>query len=59
MVNYRPIKRLSYLSGCGAPTDVKEIRRRSPVDGDDVHSGHGEAGAVHHTTDAAVRGKPS
>jgi hypothetical protein len=23
------------------------------MDGDDVHSGHGEAGAIHHTTDAA------
>jgi hypothetical protein len=42
------------LLGAGASTDVEEVRGHASGILDDVHRGHGEAGAVHHAADIAV-----
>ena len=34
--------------------DIEEVRRRPPIELDDVHGGHREAGAVDHAADLAV-----
>ena len=38
----------------GAAADVEEVRGLAAVELDDVHGGHGEAGAVHQAGDVAV-----
>ena len=38
----------------GAAADIEEVGRRLAVELDDVHGGHGEAGAVDHAADGAV-----
>ena len=36
-------------------TNVKEICWRAPMELDDVHGSHRQAGAIHHAPDAAVQ----
>src|ERR1700691_2604842 len=43
-----------YLVLARAAADVEKVRRCLAVELDDVHGGHGQAGAVHHAADAAV-----
>src|SRR6185312_9277146 len=38
----------------GAAADIEEIGRGAAIELDDVHGGHGEAGAVHHAADIAA-----
>src|ERR1041385_768379 len=42
-----------HLLLCSAAPDIEKICRRGAVELDDVHGGHGEAGAVDHATDGA------
>ncbi len=42
------------LLGVGAAADVQEIRGAAAGVFDDVHGGHGQAGAVHHAGDGAI-----
>ena len=44
------------LLGRGSAADVQEVGRVSAVQLDDVHGGHGQAGAVHQAADVACRG---
>src|SRR6185503_1039875 len=43
------------LLGRGAAADVEEVGRLAARELDDVHGGHGQAGAVHHAPDVAVQ----
>ncbi len=43
------------LGGRGAAADVEEVGRLATVQFDDVHGGHGQAGAVDQTADVAVQ----
>ena len=45
---------LGYLLFSGASTDVEEVGRVSAKVLDDVHGGHGQAGAVYHTGDIPI-----
>ena len=43
------------LLGVGTTTDVEEVGSFASVQGDDVHSGHGETRTVDHAADVAVK----
>src|SRR5207247_5019769 len=48
------LERSGDLLRSGAASNIQEVGGRASVVLDDVHGGHGEAGAVHHAADVAV-----
>src|SRR5258706_14467299 len=54
LVAEQDLERVGDLLGTGAAAYIEKVRGHAAGGLDDVHGGHGQAGAVHHSADAAV-----
>lgn len=50
----KDLKSGAHLLSASTSTNVQEVGRATTLELDDVHSGHGEACAVHHASDVAI-----